>query len=187
MTRSSSTLSDLPYDAPDSGVGDRSDHSSSNWKDSMSLESLSTSTERLAELLAQQSSLYDQLESLCDDQHRQITSGNVQDLLHVLSQRQQVIDQLTGLEKQLGPYRQDWSGLWERLAPAQRTTLAADLQHTQQALSRIIEKDEQARHLLEKTRGQLHQELTKISQGGAAMRAYKTQNSAENRFTNQQG
>ena len=147
----------------------------------------SESVASLTDLLGRQCSLYEQLCSLCEQQHRQITSGSVEELLDVLSQRQDVINQLAQIERDIEPYRRRWQEFWGQQDDGDRQRINETLQRSQRALALIIEQDDRSRQMLEDARERLGGELTQISHAGAAMQAYKVSSPPDNRFTNQQG
>jgi len=140
----------------------------------------------LLDLLEQQRDLYARLSELSDQQSELISSGQTDELLNVLSKRQQLVEQLTQINSRLSPYRDHWSEVAERLPAGDRDRLRRLLDEVQQLLQRILDRDEQDRVELQSARERVGQQLQKTSRAGTARKAYGHA-SATPRFTDSQG
>ncbi len=127
---------------------------------------------RLIELLEEQAGLSDRLEQLAQQQRALVTEGRTDDLLGVLSQRQQLIGGLEAVSAKLGPYRSHWSDYWQSLSPAERDRVGPLVKRVQAGLARLMEGDDQDRAQLEATHSAVGEQLSRLSQSGAAHKAY---------------
>ena len=141
----------------------------------------------LAELLDRQARLYDQLQRLSDTQSRLVADANAEPLLEVLSQRQQLIDQLVAVSEQVEPYKQDWAEIWGALDHAAREHLRGLIERVRGRLDEIIEQDELDRKALSEHRQAAGQEVQQMRHGAVVNRAYGRSMPAEPRYTDRQG
>jgi flagellar biosynthesis/type III secretory pathway chaperone len=142
----------------------------------------------LLNLLEQQRDLYAQLHELSDQQSRLIASGETEQLLNVLAQRQGLVESLTQINGRLTPWRDHWSEVAERLPAGDRDRLRRLLDEVQQYLQQILDRDEQDRAQLESTREQVGGQLKQVNRAGPARKAYgQTGGPATSRLTDSQG
>lgn len=127
----------------------------------------------LIDLLEQQKSLYGSLQSLSARQQAIIEQGDTEQLLAVLSERQVLVDQLTGINKQVAPLRSRMSEISASASETKRKSLRALVDDVQAMLQAIIDRDEQDRRVLEASKASVGQQLQKIKTAPAAMNAYK--------------
>jgi len=125
------------------------------------------------DLLKQQCSLFSQLQGLSAQQSQYLTSGSVESLLEVLSQRQKVIDDLTTINTGLAPYRQQWAQFCARLNEPDRVCIGELVDQAQSILQVIIDRDDHDREQLDQAKCKLGTEMMQVAQSGAAMQAYK--------------
>ena len=144
----------------------------------------------LADRLAQQRDLYQQLKALSDQQGQLIAAGQAEPLLAVLSQRQSIIEQISQLNEQLVPLRQRWPEKAVHLDEAQRQRINTLLEEVEAMLEAIIRQDDQHRQQLYAAKEQITQKLEHASVAGRAMNAYQpaaTATAAPARFTDRRG
>lgn len=143
---------------------------------------------KLIELLQRQRGLYEQLRGLGHQQGQLIESGSPQSLLAVLSQRQQLVDDLADISGQLEPYRDRWEAFWGGLSEPDRHQIGALVGALEGLLAGIIDQDDQDRKRLEQSKAVVGHELGRVTQTGAALQAYRnTPPPSASRFTDQQG
>lgn len=154
----------------------------------------------LIALLEQQRKLYQQLRTLSDQQGPLVAEAQAEPLLGLLAQRQRLIDDLSGVNSLLEPFRQRWDALWSTLADAQRSRIGALVKEVQSLLAGIIQQDERDRQALLTARNRVATELQNTTRVDRAVNAYRAAPKAgaaaagtpgiatgNNRFTNQNG
>ncbi len=144
----------------------------------------------LIDLLEQQRAIYEQLQTLSHRQSELVASGDAEPLLSVLSQRQRLIDDLTQLNGQLEPYKQNWPALWARLDSDTQKTVQGLIDQVQLLLGQIVAQDEKDRVALSAQRERTSSEIKQLRTGSAINRAYGRPQGApddQNRYTDQQG
>jgi len=150
----------------------------------------------LIKLLEKQCQLYEQLASLSEQQTGIIAAdlaGNdstaAGQLLGLLAQRQRLIDQIAVTNKELVPYRADWTALWRDLGSQDRCRIGPMVDRLEQLLAGIIKQDDQDQQTLKQTQTRVGGELKRLATAGDAVNACKTAPAPNqlNRFTNQQG
>lgn len=152
----------------------------------------------LVNLLERQLSLYQGLSELSTKQSATIEQGEPEPLLTVLASRQRVIEDITGVNRELEPFRKRWDDLWASLAEADRGRVGDLVRSVQQLLTQIIAQDERDRTALQAARGRVGAEIQRLSHAGSAVQAYRAAPAAgqkpyggiaqgKNRFMNQQG
>ena len=146
------------------------------------------SARTMIELLKQQCSLFQQLETFSRQQAALIDDGATDALLKILTQRQQVVGELSRLNSSFEPYRRDWSDLYGRLDPQEQRIAAELLERVQKLLAMVIEQDDSDRDRLRAQRGEIGNQLETNVRVGAAIAAYANRPLAvDPRFTNRQG
>jgi hypothetical protein len=143
----------------------------------------------LIDLLHQQRAIYQHLHDLSDRQSQLVAAGNAEPLLSLLAQRQRLIDDLTQLNGQIEPYKQNWPALWAHLDGSSRQAIQSLIDEVQRLLQLIVQQDEHDRQALASQRDHTATQLHQIRTGSVANRAYgKTPGSSDaNRYTDQQG
>ena len=131
--------------------------------------------ERLMELLSRQRELYLGLRSLSDRQGTLITGDQPELLLNILRDRQQYVTALAENNRQLAPYRQNWSEVYGSLPEAQRERASALLEEINGMLSIILETDKRDSALLSARKQSVSQSLQNLSDGRSANQAYAIQ------------
>lgn len=127
---------------------------------------------RLVDLLKQQNELYRRLRVLADRQKTLVTEDEVQPLLVLLAERQRLVDGLVELNRQLAPYRADWTARYGRLDPATRKQVAALLEEANAALGTVLQGDQRDSAALEARRQDLGGRLSKTDAANRASMAY---------------
>lgn len=102
----------------------------------------------LKELLGRQKDLYGQLATLADQQSQSVRTGETEKLMSVLAARQQIIEQIEPLDKQLHPYRANWDATLAGMPTEERSAVQSLMAEVQQKLAGILKQDEEDRKLL---------------------------------------
>lgn len=127
---------------------------------------------RLARVLDRQLELYRQLDTRSTVQGELIDSDRTDELLEVLRQRQVIVDQITDLNAQMQPYRDQWETLTASIDDAQRDTFRARFDELGVAARRIVLRDDADRTRLEHRRRRIADELSSLSKSKGAVAAY---------------
>lgn len=145
----------------------------------------------LIELLDAQRAIYRQLQQLSDRQGRIVSDGepDMSALVTLLSQRQELIDQLTGLTSRIEPFRSNWVALWNSLDAVTRTQVRALIDEVQALLDAIVEQDERDRASLSDRRDRVAGQIAQVKRGSVVNKAYgpSAVRPANPRFTDEQG
>ena len=91
--------------------------------------------------LEEQAACYKRLAKLADRQHQHVQQGQTEALLEVLARRQEVLDQIAGLESTLVPAKRKWSDYAGALPAPQRAQAEALLAQTRELLEQITTAD----------------------------------------------
>jgi hypothetical protein len=91
--------------------------------------------------LQQQVDCYQRLAKLTKTQHEHVQNSRTEDLLLVLSQRQQLLEQIAVYEQTIIPAKRDWPQYLSGLSPEQRETADSLLDKTRQLLEQITTAD----------------------------------------------
>jgi flagellar biosynthesis/type III secretory pathway chaperone len=93
------------------------------------------------EALEQQVGCYRRLAKLADQQHEHVRQSRTEDLLSVLSQRQEVLDQVARLEEAIGPVKRRWSDYLGGLPEQQRRQAQGLMAESRSLLEQITSAD----------------------------------------------
>jgi hypothetical protein len=84
---------------------------------------------------------YQALAKLAQAQHLHVQNCRTEDLLAVLTQRQQVLEQVSQLEETIGPAKKRWADYLAALSPADRDQAETFLAETRRLLEEITTAD----------------------------------------------
>jgi uncharacterized protein YoxC len=130
--------------------------------------------DRLIHLLSQQHSLYLELTDLSRRQEDYVKESRTEQLLSLLSDRQVLVDQLTGINRELAPLRSRMSELAADADDAKRETLRGLVDDVQEMLQSIIERDESDRKKLEASKAAVGNALKTTTTAPRALGAYRS-------------
>jgi hypothetical protein len=91
--------------------------------------------------LQQELDCYQRLAKLAKTQHEHVQNSRTEDLLLVLSQRQQLLEQIALFEQTIAPAKRDWPQYSSGLSADQRETADSLLEKTRQLLEQITTAD----------------------------------------------
>jgi hypothetical protein len=95
----------------------------------------------ILEALERQVSCYRRLAKLADQQHEHVRQSRTEELLAVLSQRQQVLDQVADLEQAILPAKRRWGDYLNGLAEQQRSSAQGLMAESRKLLEQITTAD----------------------------------------------
>jgi hypothetical protein len=152
------------------------------------LEGSSTDTASLIALLERLVVIYQQLHDLSRRQGALISNGSAEDLLGVLAQRQQLVDESAKINRELEPYRNEWTRVLDGLRDPERQRVGGLVGRVEELLAGIIEQDNRDRQRLQDATGAVKSELDRVRQSPQAVNAYQAQaRLGGNRYTDQRG
>ncbi len=129
---------------------------------------------RLIALLSQQCDLYERLRDLAERQGGMITGDRPDMLLTVLQERQTIVQALTRLNEQLGPYRRSWEIVYGDLKTPQKQQAGDLVKRINDLLGGILKTDDRDRATLAARKQAVANELSGLSGGRLANAGYAT-------------
>ncbi|MGA3065938.1 MAG: flagellar export chaperone FlgN [Tepidisphaeraceae bacterium] len=93
------------------------------------------------EALERQVDCYRRLAKLAAVQHEHVKNSRTEDLLSVLTQRQELLDQAADLEQCVSPAKKNWGGYLARLTPPDRARAESMMTQARQLLADITASD----------------------------------------------
>lgn len=127
-------------------------------------------------LLDQQHLLYQQLNELARKQTDLVESGDPEMLLRILAGRQRLIDRITQVNRELEPYRADWTSVSESMPVSQRQKAQDLVADVQKLLSEILDRDKRDTESLSDQKQQVSSQIQTASVGKRMNRAYGQSN-----------
>jgi predicted nuclease with TOPRIM domain len=127
---------------------------------------------QLTELLIQQRDVYQKLGQFAASQAAAVQDDQSETLLRILSQRQQLITELTEINDRLEPFRSRWDELREQLSATERLRVADLVEEVQGLLGQILQRDEQDSDELRRRSDQVRNEAASTSMGRNLNAAY---------------
>ena len=135
---------------------------------------LSTQDARqLLEHLRHEEEIYAGLRDLSRRQMDIIESdGDAEKLLDVLGRKQVLLNRVEDVEREIAPYKRDWSELRETLDPSTREEIEERVNAVQEVLAEVLRLEEESQTLLLSRQHEISQDIRRISRGRRAQRAY---------------
>ncbi len=127
---------------------------------------------RVTRLLDRQLGLYARLDELSKSQTAHIEGDETDALLGVLARRQTVIEEITGVNAELGPFRDRWESLARALNDDEKSQLRGRFEALETLVNSISQRDEEDRRTLEQRRRSVGSELESLTRGRGAVAAY---------------
>lgn len=121
--------------------------------------------------LEQQVACYERLAKLAAQQREHVQNAQTEQLLHVLALRQEVLDQVMQLERQLAPAKRQWADCVGQLPTERRHRAESLLGRTRELLERITTADREDALMLQERKLNLGRQ---ISQTRAARQVNRT-------------
>jgi hypothetical protein len=122
--------------------------------------------------LEQQVSCYRALAKLADQQHEHVRQSRTEDLLSVLSQRQQVLDQVAELEQAILPAKRRWNDYLGGLGEEQRSKAQGLMAESRKLLEQITSADRNDAMVLQQRKIEVGRALRHNAAARSANRSY---------------
>lgn len=126
-------------------------------------------------LLRMQARLYGRLEELADRQASLVSDEDLNPLMALLSERQHISDELTGVGAKLAPVRQDWSRRRAELGADEQVEADRLIIAIRERLQRILRRDETDARVLSGRKEVVVRALREMPSQQQAISAYRTQ------------
>jgi hypothetical protein len=131
-----------------------------------------TSGEPILEALETQVGCYRRLARLAEQQHLFVQSGQTDELLKTLQKRQEVLDQITGCERTIGPVKPRWAAFVADLPPARKSVAESMMSETRKLLEQITTSDRNDSIVLQQRRANLGRQINKTMAAKVINRKY---------------
>jgi len=128
----------------------------------------------ILEALEQQVGCYRRLAKLADMQHEHVRQSATEDLLAVLSQRQQVLDQVANLEQAILPAKRRWSDYIGGLPESDRRIAQGLMAESRQLLEQITSADRNDALVLQQRKIEVGRSLRQNALAKQVNRSYAT-------------
>jgi hypothetical protein len=122
--------------------------------------------------LEQQVVCYQKLAKLAEAQHEFVQQGQTEQLLQILSRRQEVLDQVSRFERTLASAKGNWNGYISALDAAQRVRAEALLADTRRLLEQITSADRNDAMVLQQRKLQLGRQINQTASARTLNRSY---------------
>lgn len=122
--------------------------------------------------LAEQVACYRKLAKLAEAQHQYVQQSQTEQLLGVLTKRQEVLDRITALEKTIAPVRKEWSEYLNTLGVEQRTLAEQLMAETRALLEEIMSADRNDTIVLQQQKIEVVRQMGQAGRGQEANRRY---------------
>ncbi len=115
---------------------------------------------------------YGRLAKLAEIQHEHVQNNHTDELLNVLTQRQQVLDQVADLEQILGPTKRRWNDYVRDLNPSDRALAEEMLADTRRLLEQINTADRNDALVLQQRKLNIGKQINTASAARQINRTY---------------
>jgi flagellar biosynthesis/type III secretory pathway chaperone len=141
----------------------------------------------VAGLLDEQGELCGRLEQLGAEQSGHVETGNTEELLSVLGQRQLVLDRVMQINEILEPFRSNRESVMNRLVAMDRDALQRRIDRIADSVDRVRRRDDEDRKRLEQQRKSVADELSNMTRLRGAAAAYAGNAAGASRFHDRRG
>jgi hypothetical protein len=122
--------------------------------------------------LIEQVACYRRLAKLAEQQHQFVQQSQTEQLLGVLTRRQEVLDRITALEKIIEPARKSWAAYCNGLGLDGRTTAEKLVVETKKLLEEIMLADRNDTIVLQQRKIEINRQMAQAGRGQQANRRY---------------
>jgi hypothetical protein len=122
--------------------------------------------------LVRQVECYRDLAKLAEAQHEHVQNSRTEDLLLVLSRRQDLLDQIADLEQCISPQKRRWSDYLGQLEVSERVEAEGMMMQTRRLLEEITAADKKDTMVLQQRKLNLGKEINKTSTARRVNRSY---------------
>ena len=159
-----------------------------SWMTMLDISVKADDISSLVTLLERQIEVVGQFADLTVQQSSLVEQGQTEELLTLLSRRQQLISVLDGLSMDLEPFRSRWRQMWQGLGDEDQQRISQLVNRSEVLLGQIVDADDRDRGRLRSTQRQIADELSRVNKTGVVRRAYAgSEPAAPNRFTDKKG
>lgn len=122
--------------------------------------------------LQEQVGCYRQLARLAELQHEHVQQGQTEQLLSVLTRRQEVLNRITSLEATLAPMRKQWGDFLLTLDAATRASAEKLMSQARALLEEITTADRNDTMVLQQRKIEISRQIGQIGRGQQVNRRY---------------
>ncbi len=134
---------------------------------------------RLDSLVAKAKTLMDRLCAIADGQTQAIESGEIEQIVEIVAQREPVVRELVRVGEELDAFLSD-SQAMDLINQDDRVRAFEQIGSIEQAMKKLRQRDAQDQKLMESTRDRLADQLSSMGTGMTALRAYTSRVSTPN-------
>ncbi|QQE11183.1 hypothetical protein JD969_17040 [Planctomycetota bacterium] len=127
----------------------------------------------VVKLLTRQRDLYKRLSEFSAQQAACVESGETEELLKVLSQRQYLVDALTKLNTELQPYRARWDEISGAMNGAVKLQVNGLVDEVERLLSEMLKRDDETQKKLELAKAEVGKKIHQTKKVGQVANAYR--------------
>ena len=138
----------------------------------MALSVEPVSCDRLVELLRHEKSLYAKFMELSRRQLGVIEQGDVSELLSLLGRKQELLEQMGGVEQELAPAKRNWGQFRTTLSREQRPTVQTLIDEVRGVLKDLIALEKKGEESLQAQRRQTLEQIKQTERGSQLGKAY---------------
>src|SRR4051812_13479947 len=131
-------------------------------------------TDPVISALEDQVTCYRRLAKLAEIQHDHVQNSATDQLLDVLTRRQEVLDQVADLEQLISPAKRQWGDYLGKLGADQRTSAEGLLAETRRLLEQITTADRNDAMVLQQRKLSLGRQINQASAAKTVNRNYAT-------------
>jgi hypothetical protein len=128
----------------------------------------------VVQALEDQLGCYQRLAKLAELQHVHVQQNQTEALLEVLQRRQRVLDEITQLERVIGPAKKDWNNYSAGIETKDRTRAEALLGKTRELLEAITQSDQDDALVLQQRKLNVGKQISQASSARQVNRTYAT-------------
>ena len=148
-----------------------------------SAEEHQTVANHIITLLSRQRDLYLRLKDLAYKQRELVDKSDPEMLLKVLANRQRIIDQLSIIDRQLRPIREDWKKVSDSFSDNERNNVNLLIEQVKSTIEDILNRDKKDTETLTSKQQEIAVELKKARTGKQMGKAYQsTVNYTESKY-----
>ena len=126
----------------------------------------------LIQALEEQVACYRRLAKLAEQQHEHVQHAQTEQLLEVLGRRQEVLEEVARLEREIAPARRKWSEYAAGLAAPRRQRAESLLGETRRLLEQITAADRDDALMLQQRKLNLGKQISAARTAGQVNRHY---------------
>jgi hypothetical protein len=126
----------------------------------------------VVQALEDQLGCYQRLAKLAELQHVHVQQNQTEALLEVLQRRQRVLDEITQLERVIGPAKKDWNNYSAGIETGDRTRAEALLGKTRELLEAITRSDQDDALVLQQRKLNVGKQINQASSARQVNRTY---------------